>query len=80
MQQNRVREVHSRKSLTYRKGKKRLRVLTIPQLLEITGKEKNGRRFEAARKEIVRKQKLGVVYNAPQSAEEADNGEVQSAE
>jgi len=73
-----TRQVHERKPLEYRKGKKRLCTLTIPQLEEIVNREKKGKHFEAARKEIVRKHKVGVTYNRPTPKEES-NEESQSA-
>jgi hypothetical protein len=74
----RVRDVHNKKPLTFRKGKTRLRAATIPQLIAITEKEKTGKRYEAARKEIVRKKKMGIVYNEPAPAEEPDNEEIRN--
>lgn len=73
---NKLREVHQKKSLTFRKGKARLRSLSIKQLLAIVEKEKTGKRFDAAQKEIVRKQKIGLIYKKP--AAEADNEEIRN--
>jgi len=67
-----LRPVYDRKPLEYRKGKKRLRALTIPQLEAIAEREKKGKHYEAARKEIVRKYKLGVKYNRPTPTEESN--------
>ena len=69
---NRKREIHKRTSLTYRKGKLRLRPLTIKQLEEKLTTSQDNRVKDAVRKELARKTKMGVVYHAPvQVAEEA---------
>ena len=57
--------VHKRNSLTYRKGKNRLRPLSLKQLTEISEKERSGKRFDAAQKEIARKNKMGLIWVAP---------------
>ena len=70
------REVHKKNPLSFRKGKPRLRSLTLKQLTDIKDREKSGKRFEAAQKEIVRKHKLGVIYNT--SVAEADDEEIRN--
>jgi len=62
---NRKREIHNRKSLSYRKGKLRLRPLTVKQLEEKLDSAQSNRLKDAIRQELVRKNKLGVVYNKP---------------
>ena len=62
---NRKREIHRRTSLTYRKGKQRLRPLTIKQLQERLESAQSDRLKDAVRKELARKTKLGVVYHRP---------------
>jgi hypothetical protein len=57
--------VHKRTSLLYRKGKQRLRPLTIKQLQEKLETAQSGTLKDQIRREIVRKEKLGIVYNAP---------------
>jgi len=68
-----AREVHKRKSLEHRKGKTRLRPLTIKTLQELADREKKGKRYDAYLKEIRRKQKLGVVYKAPEPVVEVED-------
>ena len=69
---NRKREIHRRTSLTYRKGKQRLRPLSIKQLQERLETAQSDRLKDNIRKELARKTKMGVVYHAPvQVAEEA---------
>ena len=69
---NRKREIHRRTSLTYRKGKQRLRPLSIKQLQERLETAQSDRLKDDIRKELARKTKIGVVYHAPvQVAEEA---------
>jgi len=69
---NRKREVHRRKSLAYRKGKLRLRPLSIKQLEEKLSASKDNRQKDSIRKELARKSKMGLTYNRPQeTAEEA---------
>lgn len=62
---NRKREIHKRTSLTYRKGKQRLRPLTVKQLEERLDSAQSSRLKDAIRQELVRKNKLGIVYNKP---------------
>ena len=62
---NRKREIHRRTSLTYRKGKQRLRPLSIKQLQERLETAQSNRLKDAVRKELARKTKMGVVYNRP---------------
>jgi len=62
---NRRREIHKRTSLTYRKGRQRLRPLSIKQLEEKLKTSQNDRVKDAVRKELARKIKMGVVYNKP---------------
>lgn len=62
---NRKREIHKRKSLSYRKGKLRLRPLTIKQLEEKLESAQSNRLKDSIRSELARKHKLGVVYNKP---------------
>jgi hypothetical protein len=58
---NRKRPIHNRKPLTYRKGKQRLRPLSLKQLEALL---ESGSKFaktkDRIRKEIARKQKLGL--------------------
>ena len=62
---NRKREIHRRTSLTYRKGKQRLRPLTIKQLQERLETTQSDRLKDAVRKELARKTKMGIVYHRP---------------
>lgn len=62
--------VHVRTSATYRKGKERLRPLTIKQLKEKLETAQSNRLKDKIRCEIVRKEKLGIVYNEPVVEEE----------
>jgi len=64
--------VHKRTSLAYRKGKIRLRPLSLKQLTEIVEKERSGKRFDAAQKEIARKHKMGLIWLAPVPEEAAE--------
>ena len=66
---NRKRPIHQRKPLTYRKGKQRLRPLTLKQLHERLESVKMNKQKDAVRKEIARKVKMGLVYNQPLVAE-----------
>ena len=61
----RKREIHKRRSTTYRKGKERLRPMTLKQLEEKAQQYKQGKKFAAVQREINRKLKMGVVYKAP---------------
>jgi len=61
--------VHKRNSLTYRKGKNRLRPLSLKKLTEIVEKEKSGKRYDAALKEIARKQKMGLTWVNAETSE-----------
>ena len=58
-------QVHKKTSLSYRKGKQRLRPLSIKQLQEKLETAQSGTLKDRISKEIVRKEKLGIVYNAP---------------
>jgi len=69
---NRSRPIHQRTSLTYRKGKTRLRPLSLKQLDEIMQKEKTGKRFDAAKTVYEQKIASGVVWNRPAQAEETE--------
>ena len=69
---NNYKQVHKRTSLTYRKGKNRLRPLSLKQLTEIVEKERSGKRFDASMKEIARKQKMGIIWVAPETAETSE--------
>ena len=60
---NRKRPIHVRKPSTYRKGKTRLRPLTLKQLHALLESAKTARLQDSVRCEIARKQKLGLVYN-----------------
>ena len=66
---NRKRAVHNRSSLAYRKEKLRLRPLSIKQLHERLESAQMAKQKDAARKEIARKIKMGLVYNAPAVAD-----------
>lgn len=61
---NRKREIHNRTSLTYRKGKQRLRPLSIKQLVTLEQSAQSNRVKDSVRKELARRQKIGMVYNA----------------
>lgn len=58
---NRKREIHKRTSLTYRKGKQRLRPLSIKQLQERLELAQSNRIKDAVRKELARRTKMGVI-------------------
>ena len=77
MATNSSREVHRKNPLTHRKGKQRLRPMSLKALYEIAEKEKSGRKFDAVSKEIARKIKKGVVYNAPKPVVEETTEEAQ---
>ncbi|MEK9698930.1 MAG: hypothetical protein VW270_24350 [Candidatus Poseidoniales archaeon] len=66
---NRKRPIHQRKPLVYRKGKHRLRPLTLKQLHQRLESVKMNKQKDAVRKEIARKVKIGLVYNQPLVAE-----------
>ena len=66
---NNYKQCHKRTSLTYRKGRTRLRPLSIRALTEICEREKSGKRYDAAQKELARKHKIGIVWHAPDTAE-----------
>ena len=70
MATNSTREVHRRNPLSHRKGKTRLRPMSLKALYEIAEKEKSGKKFDAVSKEIARKIKKGVIYNAPEPVTE----------
>ena len=67
---NRKREIHKRTPLTYRKGKQRLRPLTIKQLNERLESAQSNRLKDAIRTEIARKYRLGVVWHKSDALEE----------
>ena len=62
---NRKRPIHQRKPLVYRKGKQRLRPLTLKQLHERLESVKMNKQKDAVLKEIARKEKLGIVLLPP---------------
>lgn len=62
---NRKREIHKRKSLAYRKGKLRLRPMSIKQLEEKLESAQSNRLKDAIRTELARKVKMGIVWNKP---------------
>lgn len=62
---NRKRQIHVRNSLTYRKGKQRLRILTLKQLYEIAEREKSGKRFAKVMNVIRHKEAQGLVWHRP---------------
>ena len=62
---NRKRPIHQRKPLTYRKEKPRLRPLSLKQLHERLESVQMNKQKDAVRKEIARKVKMGLVWNAP---------------
>lgn len=64
---NRKRPIHQRKPLTYRKGKQRLRPLTLKQLQERLESVKMNKQKDAVLKEIARKEKLGIVLLPPRT-------------
>ena len=67
---NRRRPIHQRKPSTYRKGKTRLRPLTMKQLHERLESVKMNKQKDAVRKEIARKEKLGIVLLPPRPTPE----------
>ena len=67
---NRKREIHNRTSLTYRKGKQRLRPLSIKQLEERLESAQSNRLKDAIRTELARKTKLGVIWIKPVEVKE----------
>ena len=58
---NRKREVHNRTSLTYRKGKRRLRPLSVNQLQATLESAQSARLKDAVSKELARRIKMGTV-------------------
>lgn len=62
---NRKRPIHNRNPLTYRKGKQRLRILTLKQLYELAEREKSGKKFAAVMNVIRHKEAKGIVWNRP---------------
>jgi len=62
---NNFKACHTRTSSTYRKGKERLRPLSVKQLSEKLESAQSNRLKDRIRCELARKQKLGIVYNAP---------------
>jgi len=62
---NRKRPIHQRKPSTYRKGKTRLRPLTMKQLQERLDSVKMNKQKDAVLKEIARKEKLGIMRIPP---------------
>jgi len=66
---NRKRPIHVRKPGTYRKGKTRLRPLTLKQLHERLESVKSNRQKDAVRNEIARKIKMSLTWNPPAVAE-----------
>ena len=57
---NRKREVHNRTSLTYRKGKRRLRPLSVNQLQATLESAQSARLKDAVSKELARKTKMKI--------------------
>jgi hypothetical protein len=67
---NRKREVHNRTSLTYRKGKQRLRPLSVKQLTSKLESAQSNRLKDAIGKELARRTRMGIFsYNPPASTE-----------
>jgi hypothetical protein len=66
----RKRPIYVRKSLTYRKGKQRLRILTLKQLYELAEREKSGRKFAKVMNVIRHKEAMGIVWHKPVAVEE----------
>ena len=62
---NRSRPIHQRTPLTYRKGKTRLRILSLKQLQEIMDREKSGKRFDRAKTVFEQKIAKGMVWHKP---------------
>ena len=60
---NRKREVHNRTSLTYRKGKQRLRPLSVKQLTSKLESSQHNRLKDAVSKELARRIKMGTATN-----------------
>ena len=60
---NRKREVHNRTSLTYRKGKRRLRPLSVNQLQATLESAQSARLKDAVSKELARRIKMGTATN-----------------
>lgn len=67
---NRSRPIHQRSPMTYRKGKPRLRILTLKQLQEIMDREKSGKRFDRAKTVFDQKIAKGIVWNKPVKVEQ----------
>jgi len=63
---NNYKQVHKRSSLAYRKGKTRLRPLSLKQLTDLAAKEKSGKHYDAVAKEIARKTKMGMFWHQPE--------------
>lgn len=57
---NRKREIHNRTSLTYRKGKRRLRPLSVNQLRSALESAQSARLKDAVAKELARRVKMGI--------------------
>ena len=66
---NRKRDIHNRTSLTYRKGKQRLRPLSIKQLVERLESSQSPRLKDAICTELARKQKLGAIWHSSTTSE-----------
>lgn len=62
---NRKRPIHVLTPLTHRKGKQRLRPLTLKQLHERLESAQLGKHKDMIRKEMARKVKLGLQWNPP---------------
>lgn len=69
---NRKRPIHVLTPLTHRKGKQRLRPLSLKQLQERLASAQSGKQKDMIRKEITRKIKLGVVWHQPVVEETAE--------
>jgi hypothetical protein len=77
---NRKRQIHNRTPLTYRKGKQRLRILTLKQLYEIAEREKTGKRFAKVMNVIRHKEAQGIVWHQPvEETNEEENGSIEES-
>lgn len=76
MAANSSREVHRKTPLTHRKGKPRLRPMSLKALHELADKERGGKKRDAFLKEIARKEKKGLTYSKPEpiAEENTENG------
>lgn len=67
---NNFKACHTRNSLVYRKGRERLRPLSLKQLDEKLTSAQSGIQRDRIRKEIARKVKLGITWSRPDTVVE----------